>query len=483
MPTVKIQRPRYRMSATDAGFLYLERPHAPLHIGSVAIVDGALTAAEVARRIERRLARVWRYAQRPLSVPLSLAHPIWEDAPDFDVLDHVHGWGLPSPGGEFELLDTIARLLSQPLDRSRPLWEIHVLEGLAGGRTVVFQKVHHCMIDGVSGARLLEELLDPSPDSDCPPCTLPFRRPGPGCGALVFHALGHRLRRHARANYAIAHFLRHGLSEESARSLVRAVHSGLHLATDQIPELPWNAPLGRRRRLSFTRLPMADVKQIRTCRGGTINDIVLCVLSGGLHRYLQGIGRGPGSLEVTALVPVSLRGPDEAKTLGNRLSAMVVPLPVDLSEETSRLSATRAVTQQLKAGGVWTAIGALLELIDALPPALVARVGHSVRIPRLANVLATNVPGPRERRYLCGRRVDAIYPIVPIVDHMGLGLAVFSYNSWLHIGLNADADLVPDLEKLRLGIEESFASLLASSQTPLDRPHSPDRGNRVDRRR
>jgi WS/DGAT/MGAT family acyltransferase len=169
MPTVKIQRPRYRMSATDAGFLYLERPHAPLHIGSVAIVDGALTAAEVARRIERRLARVWRYAQRPLSVPLSLAHPIWEDAPDFDVLDHVHGWGLPSPGGEFELLDTIARLLSQPLDRSRPLWEIHVLEGLAGGRTVVFQKVHHCMIDGVSGARLLEELLDPSPDSDCPP--------------------------------------------------------------------------------------------------------------------------------------------------------------------------------------------------------------------------------------------------------------------------------------------------------------------------
>jgi WS/DGAT/MGAT family acyltransferase len=239
-----------------------------------------------------------------------------------------------------------------------------------------------------------------------------------------------------------------------------AVYSAAQLALDDIPELPWNARLGPRRRLALARLPMQGVARIRARLGGTLNDVVLCVLAGGLHRYLEANGVATRRLELTALVPVSLRSPEEARSLGNRISALLVPLAVDLARDEPRLAATRAITARLKERAAWTGIDALLALIDELPAGLVALVGQQLRLSRLANVVATNVPGPRETRYLCGRRVEALYGVVPVVDGIGLGLAVFSYDGQLHVSLLADADLVPDLEKLRQGIEASFGELL-----------------------
>jgi len=238
--------------------------------------------------------------------------------------------------------------------------------------------------------------------------------------------------------------------------------SALRLAADDVTQLPWNAPIGPRRSLAFTRLALEDVRRIRGARGGSVNDVVLAILAGGLRRFLEADGFETRGLELTALVPVSLRSAAESARLGNRISAMLVPLAVDPVDELSRLAATRAATERLKSSGAWTGIDALLELVDGLPAPLVALVGRWIRLGRLANVIATNVPGPRETRWLCGARVAELRPLVPICDGMGLGLAVFSYDGWLHVGLNADAERVPNLEKLEHGIEEAFAALVGS---------------------
>ena len=244
------------------------------------------------------------------------------------------------------------------------------------------------------------------------------------------------------------------------RRLRDAAYGAVRLATADVPTLPWNAKLGWRRALSFTRLPLAGVSRIRAAHGGTVNDVVLCVLAGGLHRYLRASGVPTRGLEAIALVPVSLRRPEESHRLGNRISGMLVPLAIDPLQEIPRLAATRAITDRLKATAAWSGIDALLAVLDDVPAPFLAGIGRGIRSARLANVVATNVPGPRETRWLCGRRIESLTGIVPIVDGMGLGLAVLSYDGWLHVGLNADAGLVPDLEKLEQGIGEAFAELV-----------------------
>jgi WS/DGAT/MGAT family acyltransferase len=453
------------MSARDAGFLYLERSHTQLHIGCVAILEGSLRREGLIARIEERLPRLRRYGQRAMRVPFSLGHPSWEDDPEFRVEHHVVRWGLPAPGGEGELREAVAHLLAQPLDRSRPLWEMHLLEGLVDGRTALFQKVHHCMIDGMAGAQLLEVLLDaePAPARLAPPSRrldeeLPDARQR--LGRALGEGLAEGVRGVASAWRALA---RPRAAADAMRRLRDAAFSALQLATSELVELPWNAPLGPKRAVAFTRLPLRGVRAIRATHGGSVNDVVLATLAGGLKRWLEAHGRDTRGLELTALVPVSLRSPDQAASLGNRISAMLVPLAVDPAGEVARLAATRAATERLKSSGAWTGIDALLELVDGLPAALVATVGQRLSLGRLANVISTNVPGPKETRWLCGLRALELRPLVPIADGLGLGLAVFSYDGWLHIGLAADADLVPDLEKLERGLEEAFASLLGSA--------------------
>ena len=460
MPSVRIRGPAARMTTRDAGFLYLERPHVPLHIGCLCVLEGRLGIDELAARVEARIARMRRYAQRAVPVPLGLGHPSWEDDPAFDVRRHLFRWALPAPGGPAELHDAAAALLGRPLPRERPLWEMHLLEGLDGGGTAILQLVHHCMIDGVAGAQLLEALLDAVPRveeralprPDPPPLPGPVRR----MGTAVTEAMRRQL---TLAGGVAALALRPAAARAQIRRLREAAWSAVQLATADVPELPWNRSLGGRHALAFARIPLAGVSRIRAARGGTVNDVVLAVLAGGLHRLLRARGIRTRGLEAVALVPVSVRRPDERDGLGNRVSGMLVPLAVDPPSECARLAATRAITDRLKANAAWSGLDALLALLDGVPAPLVAGVGRGVGVGRLANVVATNVPGPREPRWLRGRRVEALYPIVPIVDGIGLGLAVFSYDGWLHVGLHADADLLPDLEKLAQGVLEAYAEL------------------------
>jgi len=465
--SVQLPIPPRRMSARDAGFLYLERSHTQLHIGCVAVVEGALRRDELVARIEERLPRLRRYGQRAMSVPLSLGHPTWEDDPEFRTENHVYRWGLPAPGGEGELREAVARLLEEPLDRTRPLWEMHLIAGLAGGRSAVFQKVHHCMVDGLAGAQLLEALLDAeaAPARNAVPAqraeaVLPVAR------ERFARALGDEIRARARGTREAWRALSRPHAARAAVERLRsAAFSALQLASKDVVPLAWNAPLGPRRTVAFTKLPFEGVRRIRAARGGSVNDVVLTVLAGGLKRWLEAQGRSTRGLELTALVPVSLRRPREAAQLGNRIAAMLVPLAVDPRDEAARFVATCDTTGRLKSNGAWTGIDALLELVDGLPAPVVAWVGQRLRLGRLANVIATNVPGPKETGWLRGAKVEELRPLVPISDGMGLGLAVFSYDGWLHIGLNADADLVPDLEKLERGLEEAFTALLRGGRT------------------
>ncbi len=450
------------MSAVDAGFLYLERPECPLHIAGVAILDGTLEAGDLMGHIESRLGRLRRYTQRPFPTPLSAGHPSWHDATDFDVRNHIQRWALPSPGGMQELLEVTAQLIARPLDRSRPLWEMHVLEGLDGDRTALVQKVHHCMVDGVSGAQLLEQILDPSPEFELSATELPSPEPPPTAGARLGRAVAAEILRPLGNAYAALGALRRpSRARESAQRLAAAARTAFDLAASSTPVLPWSGPLGPRRSLSLTRLPLDGVRRVCAAGGGTVNDVVLCVLAGGLHHYLCGMGVQTRGLPVTALVPVSLRRAHEAQALGNRISAMLVPLAVEASEEEERFAATCAITRELKQRAAWVGMDTLCGWLDRLPAPLVALAGRRLRPGRIASVVATNIRGPGTPRYLCGHRVDALYPIVPITDHAGLGLAVFSYDGWLHVGLNADAEQVADLDKLRQGIEQSFARLVS----------------------
>jgi len=464
MGSVKLAKPARRMKSIDAGFLYLERPHAPLHIGCLATLDGAITREEVVRHLESRMPRMRRYTQRAVPAPLSLAHPTWEDDPDFDVRHHVFRWTVPSPGGEHDVREIVETLLSQPLARTRPLWEMHVLEGLDGDRTALFQKVHHCMIDGVSGAGLLEVLLQasPFPSSDLdlpahPPADAPASTAARFGGALVA-SVRRPLRRWLRA----ARTLRSpALARETAGCLRQAAGRVLDLATHAPARLPWNGAIGYRRQLAFTRLPMDEVQRIRHETGATVNDVVLTILAGGLRRYLRAAG---SSVErpITALVPVSLRSSEQVGALGNRVSALLVPLATQVENEIDRLAVTRSITAELKQGGSSRGISILLDSLELVPVPLFAWLTRRIRLTGVANLIATNVPGPREQRFLGGLQVESIYPIVPITDGLGLGLAVFSYAGGLHIGLNADAERVPDLDKLRVGIEEAYQRLRMS---------------------
>jgi WS/DGAT/MGAT family acyltransferase len=454
------------MTSTDAGFLYLERPHALLHIGCVVVLEGEVAADALLRHVEARLPRLPRYTQRAVPVPFSLGHPTWESDPGFDLRSHVFRWSLPRPGGEHELREAVAQLLSRPLDRSRPLWELHLLEGLDGGRSALFQKVHHCMVDGISGVQLLEQLLDAAPGV-FPRASLRLTtEPSPEQGPLsrAASAIGDDVFKGARTALSLLSALRRpAIARDAARRLFDAAWSALQLSAADVPELPWNAPIGSRRTLSFSRFRFADVQRIRKRRGGTVNDVVLTILAGGLQRYLRAQGLSTRGLEAVALVPVSLRSPAEDEALGNRISAILVPLAVDPEMEVARLQSQRAMMERLKAGAAWAGIDRLLRALDDLPAPLVAGFGARVSLGHIANVIATNVPGPRETRFLGPHRVTEMHPIVPIIDGIGLGLAVFSYDGWLHVGLNADPDLVPDLEKLCRGIEEGFSDLLGSS--------------------
>jgi diacylglycerol O-acyltransferase len=458
------------MSPLDASFLHIEDAITHMHIGSVGIFEGPPPGPDaVATAIAARLPLVPRYRQKIRFVPLALGRPVWVDDPHFNLDYHVRRTALPAPGGDEELRNLVGRVMSQQLDRAKPLWELWVAEGLDEGRWAMISKVHHCMVDGVSATDLLSVLLDSARDP-APPAPDPWRaEPEPNPAELVAWSLAQRAASPYEGVRTVLSALR-GPRRFAAQALdvSRGLVNLRHVVGPGSPS-SLNGPIGPHRRWDWARARLADVKRIRASNGGTVNDVVLAAITGGFRELLLSRGETVEGRAVRTLVPVSVRAGHERGTYNNKVSAMFAELPVEIEEPVARLNAVHEQMQELKQSGQAVAAERLTALGGFAPAMLLALGGRvASRLPqRAVNTVTTNVPGPQQALYLCGRRMLEAFPFVPLATTVRIGIAIFSYDGNITFGVTGDRDGAPDIGVLCRGIERSVAELL-----PADEPHA-----------
>ena len=460
--------PYDRLSSLDASFLRLERLETPMHVGAMSVFEGEpffddagrFRLREVRELVASRLHLIPRFRKRLQSVPLDAGDPIWVDDARFDIGYHVRLTALPAPGTRSQLLALFERVQSQMLDRSRPLWELWFVEGLEGGHVALFQKTHHALVDGVSGVDVATVLLDfqPEPTVLDPPPWEP--EPGPPPARLLIDTL----REYVGAPQALVNATRRA-AEVPRRALDRIAELGRALATlgeggFVAPRTSLNQPVeGRSRRFGLVQVPLDDVKTVRRAFGGTVNDVVLAGVGGGLARLLDSREELHPELVLKVFCPVSVRDENQRMQLGNRVSAMFVPLPVGEVDAVVRLTAVQRTTTDLKEREQAVGAAVLLDLTQYAAPTLIGLAARLVHHQPLVNLVVTNVPGPQVPLYCLGGRMLEAYPMVPLSRNLNLGVAILSYCGTLHLGLLADRDQWPDLDVLEAGIDESFAEL------------------------
>jgi diacylglycerol O-acyltransferase / wax synthase len=467
------------MNPLDSSFLHIEDAVTHMHIGTVGIFEGPPPGAdEVSSAIAGQLPLVPRYRQKVRFVPLELGRPAWVDDPHFNLDYHVRRTALPSPGGDDELRNLVGRVMSQQLDRTKPLWEIWIVEGLDDGRWGFVSKVHHCMVDGVSATDLLSVVLDSERDPE-PPAADPWRpEREPNPAELIAHALALR----AASPYE---GIRTALAAiRGPRRLAReALHVGRGLVSlgrlaQPPPASSLNGPIGPHRRWDWARARLGEVKQIREAHGGTVNDVVLAAITGGFRELLLGRGEEVQDRVVRSLVPVSVRAEHERGSYDNKVSAMFAELPVAIEDPVERLHSIHRQMQQLKRSGEAVAAERLTALGGFAPAMLLALAGRvGSRIPqRSVNTVTTNVPGPQQPLYMCGRRMLEAFPFVPLGGSVRIGVAIFSYDGNINFGVTGDRDGAPDIGVLCRGIERGIAELLSAPSGASNQ--GPGRGRR-----
>ena len=467
-----------RLSMLDCSFLVFEGPQTYMHIaattifeaGPLATPDGGIDLGRIRSYFAARLPLLPRYRQRLAYTPIE-GHPVWVDDDGFDLPYHVRHSSLPRPGSETQLRELCARLLERPLNRSKPLWEAWVIEGLAGGRFALLLKVHHCMVDGLAGVELLGALLSPTAEVqwDDPPAWTP--RPAPGGFELLRDEVGRRAKLPLDLLRALGSTPRAAGSATS--TIVDRITATWRLVRDGVRRpaaTPLNRPIGAHRRFHWVTLDLDDVKAVKNRLGGTVNDVVLATVSGAIRRFLLHRQVSLFGLDFRVAVPVSVRSEEERGLPGNRVSVWIMPLCVQERYPVRRLRAVHAASERFKktnqAEGAevlaqaaeWTAVNVLsmgLAVASRNPP---------------FNLIVTNVPGPQVPLYLAGAPLVAAYPLVPLFSNQGLGIALFSYAGKLFWGLNADWDTLPDIGVFAEAIQESFAELLDAARQQVVMP-------------
>jgi WS/DGAT/MGAT family acyltransferase len=451
------------MSPLDASFLHVEDSVSHMHIGSVAVFEGPPPPPEdFARMVQAKLAAVPRYRQTVRFVPLQLGRPVWVDDPHFQLGYHLRHTALAAPGRDHELRNLVGRVMSQQLDRHKPLWEMWIVEGLEHDHWALVSKVHHCMVDGVSGTDLLTVVLDAEPEPARPSSDVWHPAPAPGNVALVRDALVDLVAspyEQLRALRSATRAPRQAISQlaELARGL--RAWTGVVRPTE-VSSI--NGPIGPHRRWDWARTTLTDVKTVRRALGGTVNDIVLTVLTRGFRDLLIARDEHVDGRVVRTLVPVSVRTAGERGTYNNRVSAMIAELPVGLDDPAARLTAIRAQMDDLKESKQAVA-GEVLTSLSGFAPSLLLALGTRVamRIPqRNINTVTTNVPGPQHQLYACGRPMIEAFPFVPLASTVRIGVAIFSYNGMLNYGVTGDYDTAPDIAVLCGGVEAGMTELL-----------------------
>ncbi len=461
-----------RLSPLDAEFLHLEDGIAHMHIAGVSVFEGPPPSVEDLEELVRaKLHLIPRYRQRVRSVPLELGRPVWVDDPDFDLSNHLRQVPLPAAGDDAALSRLMGELMSEPLDRERPLWETVLVEGLPEGRWSLILKVHHCMVDGVSGVALLAVLLDVDRDVALP-VPEPWRpEPDPSAVARVVNAWTGLV---GDAG-ALARRLPGLLADPvgSVRSLTHTgqglVRFGRHLSTTE--PLSIEGSIGPTRTWAHSSVSLADVKTIRNAFGGTVNDVVLGAVSGGYRELLLSRGEDPDAAVVRTLVPVSVRGEGGEGVLDNRVSAILCELPVHLADPVERLAYVRGQMADLKGSHMAEAGDALMTLGVLAPPMLLetgsrlaVRLMHQLP-QRSVNTVTTNVPGPQLPLYCLGREMLEYRPYVPISHGVRVGTAILSYNGHLAFGVTGDRDTAPDVGLLAIAIAAGVDELRQRADT------------------
>ena len=454
-----------KLSGLDRSFLALESASAHMHIGATLVfaggglVDarGEVDLERVRAYTETRLHLLPRYRQRLAEMPVG-PDLFWVDDPTFDVRRHVLGARLPAPGGDAELKEVAARIASEPLDRTRPLWELWVVEGLAGGRFALITKIHHCLTDGVAAVDLLAALLSPQVVEKVEAGPAWTARVSPSALRRWGTALRDGASRQASALRALRGVLR-ARQGEVTRSL------GLEGVGETLANVRptsrtrLNQPIGAQRRVEWCALDLEPLRALRSRLGGTLNDLVLAVTAGALRAYLAGHGERVGALDLRALVPVSVRSPNGHGEVGNQIALWLVDLPVEEADPKLRHEQVCAVTRSLKRSSQTLGAAALARVTAWTSTALLARAARLIPRARPFNLLVTNVPGPQIPLWLLDAKLEAAYPLAPLFRDQALGVALFSYAGRLYWGLNADRDLVPDLAHFRDCLLRAFEEL------------------------
>jgi diacylglycerol O-acyltransferase len=454
-----------RLTAIDASFLHQEGPTSHMHVGALAIFEGPPPPyTEVLDALRGRLHLVPRYRQKLSVPPAGTGRPLWVDDPSFDIEYHVRHSALPRPGSEDQLLRLAARIFSQQLDRSKPLWEMWMVEGLRDGGFALITKTHHSLIDGIAGVDIAQVIFDlgpvpmevPHPDEPWQPTPEPSAAEVLATGALGFLRTGART-----AAAAVSLAARPGHALRSARVALEGIGEVAWAGLNPAPETPLNVEIGPHRRFCVVRNDLADFKAVKNAFGGTVNDVVLAVVSGALREWLQSRGVRTEGLELRALVPVSIRAQDERGTLGNRIAAMRGPLPVYIEDPVARLRTVKASMDGLKDSKQAVGAEVLASVQNFAPPTILAQASRINFSTRLFNLIVTNVPGPQFPLYLRGRQLLDVFPVAFLPKDHALAIAIMSYNGRINFGLLGDYDALPDIDVIADGIRASLEELLA----------------------
>jgi len=465
-----------RLTALDTGFLHLERSGAHMHVAAIFVFDGDPPAYdELVEAIEARMHLVPRYRQKLAHVPLGQGRPVWVDDPHFNARYHLRHSALPAPGSDEQLKNLAGRLFALPLDLTKPLWELNLVEGLDGGRFAIISKTHHALVDGVSGVDITSVIFDTSPDPS--PVGGDLRewlpRPEPSDVELLADALLERATVPAEAARGLRHLTRAprhvlGRAGEWLVGVGAMAWAGLNPA----PPTPFNVPIGPHRRYTWVDADLAQFKAIKNELGGTLNDVVLAAVTLALGRFLRRRDEETDGLVLRAMVPVSVRADAQRGALGNQVAAMWAPLPVGNQDAHAVLAEISEAMRGLKESGQAVGAQALTSLADFAPPTIMSQAARLQSRQRFFNLVVTNVPGPQVPLYLLGRHLQAFYPVVPLAHHQALGIAIMSYDGRLGFGLLGDYDAMSDLEDLAADLEAAIASL---SRAAGVKPRTPKR--------
>lgn len=463
------------LSHLDASFLALESPNTHMHVAAVVLfeaaqlklADGGIDIARIKAHILGKLQYMPRYRQRLAFVPAN-RHPVWVDDDHFNFDYHVRHTSLPRPGTDEQLKDLTGRVVSQQLDRAKPLWELWVVEGLENDRFAIIAKIHHCMIDGVSGIDLTAILLNLIPTTEIEPPNEWTPRPAPSNTQLVVAEAARTARRTVNTMSSLGSISSRGRELAmtvggKAFAAMNSLRSGWLTAASRTP---LNPDLGPNRRFDWTDSSLEEIKEIRRALGGSVNDVLLAIVAGTIRRFLteerdfdvQGI-------EFRVMVPVSTRQADQRGTLGNRVAMWLVNMPLSEPEPLSRLRKLQQETARLKQTNQALGASTLVELSRGTPLTLISAANRVVGpMVRPFNLTVTNVPGPQFPMYLLEAKMIANYPIVPLWSQHGLGFAIFSYDGNLHWGIHADFDAIPDTDRIATAIKTSTKELLEAAR-------------------